>query len=76
MRPDQSLQGIVHILIACVVLSAQDAIIKWLVEDISLFQVLFVRSITIIITRVACGSQLAARIARCTSLIDNRHTIG
>jgi len=50
MRPDQSLHGIVHILIACLVLSAQDAIIKWLVEDISLFQVLFVRSITIITT--------------------------
>jgi len=50
MRPDQSLRGIVHILIACLVLSAQDAIIKWLIEDISLFQILFVRSITIIAT--------------------------
>lgn len=48
MREQRPVAGIVHILIGAFVLTLQDAVIKFLVVDHSLFQTLFLRSITMI----------------------------
>ncbi len=48
LREQRPISGIVHILIGAFVLTLQDAVIKWLVDDYSLFQTLFLRSITMI----------------------------
>jgi len=47
-REHKSVAGIIHILIGAFVLTLQDAVIKFLVVDHSLFQTLFLRSITMI----------------------------
>lgn len=48
VREQRPVSGIVHILIGAFVLTLQDGVIKWLVVDYSLFQTLFLRSITMI----------------------------
>lgn len=47
LRPQKPLRGIGFILAAAFVLTMQDGFIKWLVEDFSVFQLLFVRSIVV-----------------------------
>ncbi len=46
-RPHRPLRGVAFVLAASFVLTVQDGFIKWLAEDISVFQLLFVRSIVV-----------------------------
>jgi len=48
-RPHRPLRGIAFTCAAALVLTVQDGFIKWLVEDLSVLQLLFVRSIVVVL---------------------------
>lgn len=55
MSPDRSLQGIALCSLAYAFLALQDAVIKWLVADYSVFTILFWRSLVVVAACVVAG---------------------
>ena len=55
MKQDRSLQGIALCSLAYLFLALQDAVVKWLVADYSVFTILFWRSLVVVVACLIAG---------------------